>query len=94
MEIIQTQPENAVARTYSSEDVNRLKQLVNEGCQILSEVELLKTGLNETIKHIAEEIGIKPAQLTKAIKIAHKSNLEEEKDKLAEIEDILDAVNK
>lgn len=94
MEIIETQPSNAVARVYTSEDINRLKQLINEGCQIMSEIDVLKTGLSDTVKHIAEELDIKPAQLSKAIKIAHKSNLEEEKDKLAEIEDILAAVNK
>lgn len=77
---------------FKQEDITRLKQLMTEGSQVLTEVDALKTGLSETVKAIAEEIGIKPAQLSKAIRIYYKSSLGEERDKLDEIEDILAAV--
>lgn len=80
--------------SIKSEDIIRLKQLFQEGCQVLQEVEDLKGGLNETIKAIAEELEIKPGQLAKAIRLAHKQSFGEERDKLDEIEDLLDIVGK
>lgn len=80
---------NPNVKHYSSEDVVRLKKLVSEGLSVLQEVEDLRTGLNETIKAMAEEVGIKPAQLKKAINIIHKHSLNDERDKFEEIEDII-----
>lgn len=81
-----------VSKVYVGEDLNRLKQLINDGVAVMNEIETLKGGLSDTVKNVAEELDIKAAQLNKAIKVAYKNNLGEEKDKLAEIEDILDAV--
>jgi hypothetical protein len=77
---------------YNAEDVVRLKKLVAEGCQVLREIDDLQSGLKDTIKSIAEEIEVKPAQLTKVIKIAHKQNFHEEQDKFEQIEDLLRTV--
>ena len=70
-----------MSKCLTPADIARLKQLVNDGCQVLQEVEDLNTGLSETVKAIAEELEIKPAQLKKVIKIAYKANLQEEKEK-------------
>ena len=48
----------------------------------------------ETVKAIAEELDVKAAHLNKAIKIAHKATLQDERDKLVEIEDILEAAGR
>ena len=80
------------SRHYSAEDVRRIKQLVSEGVAILQEVEDLKAGLTDTIKAIAEEVDVKPSQLQKVIKIAHKRTLNDELDKMNEVEEILDAI--
>ena len=77
-------------KTLNEEDVARLKKVVSEGCQVLQEVDDLKAGLSDTVKAIAEEMDIKPANLNKAIKIAHKANFHEAKDDFDEVEDILD----
>lgn len=79
---------------YNAEDTARLKKLVNEGCIVMQEIDDLNEGLNDTIKALAEEIDVKPSQLKKAIRIAHKNSLQEERDKFEEIEDILDVVGK
>ena len=79
---------------WNSESIFRLKELMNQGCRVLEEIEALKEGLRETIKDVAEELDVKPAQLSKALKIAHKASFHEEQDKLSEIEDILDAAGK
>ena len=60
-------------RTFSAEQKAKLTQLINEGMQVMHEVETLSGGLNDTVKAIAEELEIKPAVLKKAIKIAHKA---------------------
>jgi hypothetical protein len=81
-------------RTFNSEEVARLKRLIQEGDQVLYEVDALQTGLRETVKAIAEEMDLKPAILNKAIKVAHKANFGEESDKFDELETILAAVGK
>lgn len=40
-------------KVFSVEEQARLKKLVDEGCQVLYEVETLNEGLNETVKAIA-----------------------------------------
>ncbi len=40
--------------TFTSDDVNKLKQLVNEGIQVKGEMEALREGLKDTVTAIAE----------------------------------------
>lgn len=82
------------SKSFKQEDIIRIKQLMTEGCQVLQEIEDLNEGLADTIKAIAEEIEVKPAQLKKAIKIAHKNSMIEEREKLDEIDDILQAAGR
>ena len=84
----------AFNRTFNQEEINRLKKLIQEGDQVLYEVDALQTGLRETVKAIAEEMDIRPAILNKAIKVAHKANFGEESDKFDELETILAAIGK
>lgn len=65
------------SRMFTQEQKGKLTQIINEGITVLTEVEDLTNGLNDTIKSIAEELEIKPALLKKAIKIAQKSTLGE-----------------
>lgn len=81
-------------KTFTPDDIIRLKQIINDGINVKQEIEDLNEGLNDTIKAIAEEMEIKPSQLKKAIGIAFKSTLDEERDKMTEIEDILAAVGR
>ena len=77
-------------RSYSTEDVAKLKKLFTEGLRVMREMEDLREGLKDTVRSSAEEMDIKPAVLTKAIKIAHKSNLNEERRGFDELEEILE----
>lgn len=83
---------NTSTRHYSSDDVNRLKELVREGCVVRREVEDLQGGLNDTVKAIAEEMNIKPAVLKKLINVAYKRNMSEEKQKFDELEDLVETL--
>jgi hypothetical protein len=78
----------------SSEEKAKLKQLVDEGCSVLQEVDDLKGGLRDTVKAIAEELDIKPAVLNKAISIAHKARLQEAKQDFDDVETVLQTVGR
>ena len=81
-------------RTFNGDAKIKLTQLINEGMQVLREVEDLNTGLNETIKAIAEELEIKPATLKRAVKIAHKARLTDTHRDHDELNTILETVGK
>jgi hypothetical protein len=68
--------------------------LLDEGTQVLQEADDLRAGLRDTVKHIAQELDVKPTVLNKAIKIAHKRSLSEERDMFEDIEAILDTAQR
>jgi hypothetical protein len=76
-------------RVFTAEQTAKLTQLINEGCQVMYEVETLNGGLNDTVKAIAEEMEIKPGILKKAIKIAHKAEFGRNQDDHELLEQIL-----
>lgn len=80
--------------SISSEEKAKLKQLVDEGCSVLQEVDDLKGGLRDTVKSIADELGIKPSVLNKAISIAHKAKLQEAKADFDDVETVLETVGR
>ena len=79
-------------KVFNQEEIARLKKLVQEGDQVLHEVDALNTGLRETVKAIAEEMELKPGILMKAIKVAHKAKFTDERDNFDELETILEVV--
>ena len=80
--------------TINQEEKAKLIKLFEQGTQVLQESEDLRAGLRDTIKFTGEELGIKPAVLNKAIRIAHKNNLSEERNTFEDIETILETVKK
>ena len=80
--------------TFTSDDITKLKQLVNEGIQVKGEMEALREGLKDTVTAIAEELDIKPAVLNKAITIAYKAEFSRAKDDFDELETILETVGR
>jgi hypothetical protein len=81
-------------KSFNGEQKLKLIQIINEGMQVMHEVETLNAGLNDTIKAIAEEMEIKPAVLKKAIKIAHKAEFGKTKQDHELLETILETVGK
>jgi transposase-like protein len=81
-------------KTFSAEQKLKLTQLINEGMQVMHEVETLNGGLTDTIKAVAEELEIKPTVLKKAIKIAHKAEFGKAKQDHELLENILETVGK
>ena len=58
-------------RTFNGEAKIKLTQLINEGMQVMHEIDTLNGGLTDTIKAVAEELEIKASTLKKAVRIAH-----------------------
>jgi hypothetical protein len=75
----------------SPENIARLKQLVTDGVQVLQECEDLKEGLSDTVKAIAEELEVKPAQLNKLIKAVQKGTMNDQREAFDELEELYKA---
>ena len=80
-------------RNFSAEERTKLKQLMSESISVMTEVEVLTGGLNDTIAAIAEEMQIKPSLLKKAIKMAQKRDFDKAREDLDIIESILNSTN-
>lgn len=85
---------NEYPTIFSGDQKRKLEQLINDGCQVMNEVETLNSGLNETIKAIAEELNIKTSVLKRAIKIAHKAEFGKAQSEQKLLETILTTVGK
>jgi len=81
-------------KTFTGEQKLKLTQIINEGMQVMHEIETLNGGLTDTIKAVAEELEIKPAVLKKAIKLAHKAEFGKAKQDHDLLETILETVGR
>ena len=81
-------------KTFNGDQKIKLTQIINEGMQVMHEVETLNAGLSDTIKAIAEEMNIKPNILKKAIRLAHKAEFGREQQDHELLETILTTVGK
>ena len=77
-------------RMFSGEQKAKLTQLINEGMQVMMEVDTLNEGLADTVKAIAEELDMKPGVLKKALRIAYKNEFAKEQDAFTEVEEVLE----
>ena len=82
------------ARTYGPEEQAKLKSIVDEGSNVLQEIEDLNAGLKDTVKAVAEELEVKPALINKAIKIAHKGEWSKYSEAFDSLENLIIAVGK
>jgi|TARA_B110000971_G_C19803409_1_gene405431 transposase-like protein len=76
-------------RTYGQEEKAKLERLVKEGVTVLQEIEDLQGGLRETVKAVAEELDIKPALISKAIKIAKNRDWDKHADYHEDLETLI-----
>jgi hypothetical protein len=75
----------------SPENLARLKQLIKDGVSILQECEDLKEGLSETVKAVAEELEVKPANLNKLIRVIQKGKMNDQREDFEELEELYKA---
>jgi hypothetical protein len=80
--------------TFSGDQKLKLTQLIQEGMQVLHEIDTLNGGLADTVKAIGEELNIKTSVLKKAIKVAHKAEFGKTQKEQELLETILTVVGK
>ena len=81
-------------RNFNEAEKQKLIQIINQGSQVLGEVDDLKSGLKDTVKALAEELELKPAIINKAISIAHRDNHQGISDDMDLVDSILSAAGK
>jgi len=82
------------SRTYGADEKAKLERLVNEGANVMREVEDLQEGLRETVKAVSQELDIKASLINKAIKIAHKGDWNKVADEFDDLETLVVTVGK
>jgi hypothetical protein len=73
----------------SEHQKTRIKEFIKQGSHIKQEVADLNESLKDLAKAIGEEVGVKPALLSKALNIAFKNNAEDERENYTTVEEIL-----
>ena len=81
-----------MALTINQEEKAKLIRLFDEATQVLQESDDLRAGLRDTVKHIAEELDIKPSLINKAIKIAQKGDWERVAEEYDDLETMVTTV--
>ena len=81
-------------QTLSANDKARLNQFMDAGMKTFQEIQDLRDGLKDTAKTIAEELDIKPAVLMKALRMAFKASINEEKEAFEDAEEILEVTGR
>ena len=79
-----------MSKVFGTPEQAKIKQIIAEGCTVMSEIQDLTEGLNETIKAVAEELEVKPAIIRKAIKIALKDQWDQVFREFDDLETIVD----
>lgn len=75
--------------TLSADGKAKLKYAVEEGLKTAQSIEDLKGALRETVKAIGEELNIPAKSINGAIRAAIKNNVDEQKEAVDEVEEIL-----
>jgi predicted regulator of amino acid metabolism with ACT domain len=79
-----------MSKVFGAPEKAKIKQIVSEGMTVMSEIQDLTEGLNETIKAVAEELEVKPSVIRKAIKIAQKDTWDQVFREFDDLETIVD----
>ena len=77
-------------RTFTNDDQLKLRTVITEGVRIKREAKDVSEGFSDTVKHIAKELDIKPALINATVAAALKDNLEEQKENLDGVEELLE----
>jgi len=76
--------------SLQTDDVEKVKKLIDEGMRVLADVAALKDGLKETVDAIAEELGIPKSVINKSIRIAYKQDFFNHETELGEVGELLE----
>lgn len=77
-------------RTFTQDDLAKLKETIKQGVKIQRELEDLRYGLKDTVKNVADILGVKPKLINAAIRASYKENIEEKRAEVSDLEEILE----
>ncbi len=80
--------------TLSLDETKKIKQFIDNALSTFQEIDDRRGALNDFCKVIAEELGIKPAILMKAAKSVAKQSLENDKETMETIIELLVAAGR
>ncbi len=75
------------------DDIKKLNKFIEAAIHQFQEIEDIRGSLRDTAKGLAEEFGVKPKVLMMAARTAFKNDLQDKKDDMTVMEDILSAAN-
>ncbi len=81
-------------QALSATDQTKLRNIVDNGIKTQMQIDDLRVGLRETIKAVSDELQIKPKSLRAAIRTKMKNSMEEQKETVDEVEEILHIVGR
>jgi transposase-like protein len=81
-------------RAWSAEEKARITSVLEEGANILTDIEALRDGLKDTVSSIAEDYEIPKRVLNKAIRSYHKHSIAEDREQVSSVEEILTVAGK
>lgn len=74
----------------SPEQRRKLDSLIKDGSAELEKIKIIREGLNEAIKAVAEELDVKPKHVRNAVKVAHKANYGEFNEDYESVQNLLE----
>lgn len=81
-------------KVFTPDETAKITQVINDGIKVKQEVKDLSEGLRDTVKAVAEEMEIKPANLSKAINMAFKESISSEREDFEDVEHLLAVAKK
>ena len=81
-------------KVFTPDETAKITQVINAGIKVNQEVKDLSEGLRDTVKAVAEEMEIKPANLNKAINMAFKESISSEREDFEDVEHLLAVAKK
>jgi len=84
--------------SLTPDNTTAIKQTIEAGVQVLREVDTLKEDMKVYVTNLSEELDIKPATVSKAIRLAHKNEkddaIKQAQEEMTDVELILHAAGK
>jgi|TARA_X000000950_G_scaffold26108_1_gene28118 hypothetical protein len=83
-----------MSRTLNNEQIAKLKNTIQEGCNIKQQSQDLNEAMTDLVKTVGKDMDIKPSVLKKAISVAFKNNWHDTVAEQDDLESILIATGR
>jgi hypothetical protein len=75
--------------TITDSEKKKVRAFIDEAMNTFQEIDDRKGSLKDLAKAVAEELNIKPAELMQSARMTYKQSLEEAKEKMAIVEELM-----